>query len=96
MVKVFHRDELGYRMWLKSGGGYVYTGSKLHRADCIMLHNTRPGSKKTNVRKICSSNLGELLEYNRRNGEEKGYSPCNYCSPLDTPTTEVVYDKPAK
>ena len=93
MIEIFYHDEVGYGAWLRDVGGYVYNDSggtnvdykKLHRSDCIMLHNTRPGSKKTNVRKICSPTLDELLQYNiRRNRgpQGMGYSLCAYCSPL--------------
>lgn len=91
MIKEFYNDDLGYKAWLRDVGGYVYNDfgggnvkyKKLHRSDCRMLHNVRPGQMKTSVRKICSSDLSELEQYisQKRGPEGVGYSRCVPCFP---------------
>jgi len=92
MIQFFKNDDDGYIRWLRSNPtGYVYNDfggmspdyKKLHRSDCTKLHNVRPGSKKTSVRKICSSNLPEMVAWlvKNRGPEGKGYSFCITCYP---------------
>ena len=88
-VYFFKNDDQAYLDFITENGGYVYNdfgGSevkykKLHRYDCAALHNLGRGSLRTSVRKVCSGNLKDLLEWlNKERGIfGKGYSECPYC-----------------
>jgi hypothetical protein len=93
MVEIFKNDEVKYGQWLRANShGYIYNDfgstnpayTKLHEADCTMLHNLGGGTRRTSVRKVCSPNLSELIIWLKENRgpEGEGYTPCQYCRPL--------------
>lgn len=88
-VYFFKDDDQAYLKFIRKNGGYVYNdypGSnvnykKLHHYNCSALHNQGGGFKRTSVRKVCSNNLKDLLEWlkKERGPLGKGYSECQLC-----------------
>lgn len=92
MILEFHYNDHKYEEWLTQVRGYVYNDfggrnvayKKLHKSTCSQLHNVRSGQMKTSVRKICSSDIQELVVWleKTRGPLDTGYSPCGICKPL--------------
>jgi hypothetical protein len=89
-VTPFFKDEAGYAQWLREGG-YVCNGlsmgatwTRMHRADCNSLNSSK-GELRTSVKKVCSRDLPELIQWmTREHGPEgEGFQFCAFCIPQD-------------
>jgi len=85
-IYCFKDDDYSYVEFIKNNGGFVYNDfggnnvsyKKLHHYDCAFLHNLGGGKSRTRVRKICSPNKEDLIDWlNKERGIlGKGYSEC--------------------
>jgi hypothetical protein len=88
MLSIHQNDDASYEAALKSGAACIYNDfpghdpryKKLHRSDCRTLQS-RPGLRKTSVRKVCSDSLDELVQWllHNRGPEGTGYTLCPVC-----------------
>jgi hypothetical protein len=93
MITRFKNDDYGFACWLRDNpAGYVFNdfggpnvaNKALHESSCRLLRHPGGIESKTITRKICSSNLDELLKWvdESRGPEGEGYSPCTQCNPF--------------
>ena len=91
IIKIFQNDEIGYETWLKSYEfGFVFNnfGGKdqaynvVHKASCWTLRRKKDEGSRTNVEKVCSDDLSELIdEATKIRGSEIDWSKCKFCFP---------------
>jgi hypothetical protein len=90
MVQEFHNQESEYEAFLSAGPAYVCNnlglGAKWHRihtSDCTMLNRAGPAKYglHTSVKKACSRNLDELVEWltARFSPEGTSFRYCAFC-----------------
>ena len=88
MIRKFYKDEDGFNQWIDNNpNGFIYNdfgGSnpndkKVHLVNCPFIPRMN-----TNVKKVCSSNLPDLIDWLRKNRgpEGDGYTPCKKCNPF--------------
>jgi hypothetical protein len=106
MIAYFKNDDYGFKRWLRDNpDGYVYNdfgGSniahkKLHSSQCRLLQSVYGLDGGTNVRKVCSSDLDELVEWadKFRGPEGEGYTPCSTCHPFTAKSNQISNNQAA-
>lgn len=95
MMTFFKNDDLGYQNWLRDNQtGYVFndfrgtnsTYKTLHTSGCKLLRSPASVLFRTNILKVCSIDLDELIDWldQNRGPEDEGYFPCESCRPFCT------------
>jgi hypothetical protein len=93
VINYFKNDDHGFSYWLRSNpDGYVFDdfvgpnpqNRKLHQSGCRQVRSPASLFLKTRVRKVCCSNLDELVHWIDKNigPEDEVYFPCNNCRPF--------------
>ena len=90
-VEHFHEKEEAYAAWLEANtGGFVFNhfGSRhgnvtvVHRASCPFLRRQRDEGRRTQIEKICSSELDRLIAVvDELRADAGGWKRCGKCDP---------------
>jgi hypothetical protein len=88
VIRIFKHDEPGYQSWLEENPeGFVFNhlGGRdpkyniIHNASCRHLHRPADEGVRTNVEKICSDNLEELMNKATGLRGPAGWGCCKVC-----------------
>ena len=88
VISYYYKNEQEFKSWIKTNRlGYIYNDfgganpeyKKVHDANCIWVDKMN-----TNIKKVCSEDLAELIAWLRKNRglQGDGYTPCNNCHPI--------------
>ena len=86
----FYKDDSAYESWLRENpSGFVFNYFKggdasspnniIHHASCSYLDRIVDKGRRTQVEKVCSDDLGELIQFADRERGSERWAWCKVC-----------------